>query len=123
MSFWWENFFQKTNEKFLNFCPEIFCSFLGAFWDIFAQSICTLIFNLSGRPDILLGYPAFCQKARCKKQGHCYFKKKETRLPLLFLITMTCFFATCFLTKTRYTIFFQGSKPSPLFISRIKGTD
>ena len=57
------------------------------------QSICTLISNLSGRPDIFLGSgtlkklgPKYgVQKAGCKKQGHCYLKKEETRLSFLFL--------------------------------------
>ena len=68
-------------------------------------------------------YPVFCQKARCKNQGHCYSKREKTRLPLPFWITMTRFFATCFLTKNWVPHFFQGLKPTPLFITRIKGRD
>ena len=60
---------------------------------IFVQAICTLISNLSGGPDIFLGSGTFKKlgtllfaKSRMqKKQGHCYSKREETRLPLLFL--------------------------------------
>ena len=59
------------------------------------ESICTHHSKLSGRDDILLGSgtlkklgtlrlgPLFFQGT--KKQGHCYSKREETRLPLLFL--------------------------------------
>ena len=52
---------------------------------IFDQSICTLISNLSGGPDIFLGSGTLkksgtkygVQKAGYKKQGHCYSKNEE----------------------------------------------
>ena len=47
---------------------------------------------LSGRPDIFLGFGTLkkkdpkngLQKAERKKQGHCYSKREEARLDLIF---------------------------------------
>ena len=73
-----------------------------------AESICTHYSNLSGRPDIFLGSgtlnirdPAFCKKQGAKKQGHCYSKRGETRLPLLFLNNNDLVFCTLLFSKSR----------------------
>ena len=66
---------------------------IAAFRHILDQSICTLISNLSGRPDICLGSGTFeklgpkyrVQKAGCKKQGHWYSKREKADWPLFFL--------------------------------------
>jgi hypothetical protein len=58
-----------------------------------AESICTHYSKLSGQPDIFLGSGTlkklgtllFAKSRVQKKQGHCYSKREETRLPLLFL--------------------------------------
>ena len=49
-----------------------------------------------------------CKKQGAKKQGHCYSKTEETRLPLLFLNNNDPgFFAPCFLKKAGCLIFFR----------------
>jgi hypothetical protein len=68
------------------------------------QSICTLISNLSGRPDIFLGSGTFktsgpkygVQKAGCKKQSHFYSKREEAAWPHLFLNNNDLVFCTLF---------------------------
>ena len=96
------------------------------------QSIYTLISNLSGRPDIFLGSATLkkwgpkngVQKPGCKNQGHCYSKREKARLPPLFLNNNDPAFCTLlFAPHILDPVFFQGGKPTPLFITRIKGTD
>ena len=87
------------------------------------QSICTLISNLSGKPDIFLGSGTFkklgpiyeVQKAECKKQ--C--AKNRVRMPLLFLNNNNPAFCTPYFGPD----FFQGLKPIHLFKTRIVGAD
>ena len=38
MSFWCQTSSKKPTELFLYFCPEIFCTFLGASWKLFQLS-------------------------------------------------------------------------------------
>ena len=59
------------------------------------------------------------KKVGCKKQGHCYSKREETRLPLLFLNNNDPFFCNLFWTS----YFFQGHKPTHVFKTRIVGAD
>ena len=35
--FWFHHLDKITNKIFLNFCPEIFCTFLGASWKLFGD--------------------------------------------------------------------------------------
>ena len=100
------------------------------FWRyIFTQSICTLIFNLSGWSDIFLGSgtlkklgpKCWVQKAGCKKQGHCYSKEKRPGCLLSFWITMTVFFAPCFLHLIFCTQFFSGCQTDPCFQNENSG--
>ena len=55
------------------------------------------------------------QKAGCKKQGHCCSKREEARLPLLFLITMTLFFAICFFQVHILGLIFIRVTNRPMF--------
>ena len=68
---------------------------IAAFRHILDQSICTLISNLSGRPDICLGSgtskklgPKYrVQKAGCKKIGSLLLKKRRGSLCTLLFAT------------------------------------
>ena len=61
MFLWNDNFFQNTNEIFLDFCPEFFCSFLGASWKLFGlfgDLVCNIINKEAYRkPQKLPGSP------------------------------------------------------------------
>ena len=61
-----------------------------------------------------MGYPVFCQKAGCKKPGHCYSKKMRQPGLFSFGITMTLFFAPCFLAKSRVPDFFKVQDPKKI---------
>ena len=82
-------------------------------WNISDQSICTYYSSLSGRPDIFLGSGTLkkgpiwvAKKEGCKKEGHCYSKREEARLLLLFLNNNDPgFFAPCFLQPIFWTFF------------------
>ena len=64
------------------------------------------------------------KKAGCKKQGHCYSKRKKAMLPLLFLInTDPVFWAQLFPGPYFGPDFFQGHKPTHFFKTRIVGAD
>ena len=101
-------------------------------YNSFDQPICTLISNLSGRPDIFLGSgtlkklgPKYgVQKAGCKKHGHCYSKREEEAWPLLFLNNNGPVFNTLiFEPYILDPIIFQGCKPTHVFKTRIMGAD
>ena len=62
----------------------------------------------------------------CKKQGHCYSKKGEARLPLLFLNNKKItdpVFRTLFLHFSFSTLFFQVRKPTQFFKTKIADAD
>ena len=76
MSFWSENFFQKTNEIFLDFCPEIFCSFLEASWKLLGLPG-DLVSNIINReayrkPKKLPGSPQEAIKIAGKKSRNIF---------------------------------------------------
>ena len=84
------------------------------------QSICTVISNLSGRSDIFLGSGNRIQNIESKKQGaknRVIVIQKEKRQPGLFpfWITMTLFFAPCFLHLIFWVWFFTGLQTDPYF--------
>ena len=66
---------------------------------LFAQSICShySCFENMGRFATLkkIRSKIWGSKSRVQKQGHCYSKKEEARLPLLFLNNNDPVFAPC----------------------------
>ena len=68
MSFWCHRFDQNNNENIvLDFCPEIFCSCLGASWKLFGAS-CRLPYK-----SYYLPTPQEAQKSYKKFQGRNIF--------------------------------------------------
>ena len=64
------------------------------------------------------------KKVGCKKQGHCYSKREETRLPLLFLNNNDPVFCNLLFSGPYLDlIFFQGHKPTHVFKTRIVGAN
>ena len=61
-----------------------------------------------------MGYPVFCQKAGCKKPGHCYSKRKRQPGLFSFWITMALIFAPCFLAKNRVPEFLKFQDPKKI---------
>ena len=57
------------------------------------------------------------QNAGCKKQDHCYSKREEARLPLLFL-TLFLHLAFC---NPYFWPFFSGSQTDPCFQNKNSG--
>ena len=55
----------------------------------------------------------------CKKQGHCYSKRKEAAWPLLFLNNND----PIFLQPIFWTFFLQGHKLTHVFKTRIVGAN
>ena len=64
------------------------------------------------------------KKAGCKKQGHCYSKREEARLPILFLNNNDPVFCNLLFSGPYFRPdFFQGHKPTHLFKTGIVGAD
>ena len=64
------------------------------------------------------------KKARWKKQGHCYSKREEARLPLLFLNNNDPVFCSLLFSGPYFgPDLFQGHKPTHVFKTRIVGAD
>ena len=86
--------------------------------DTIAPSISALdsCYEKWGRFETLkkMGYPVFCQKAGCKKPGHCYSKRKRQPGLFSFWITMTLIFAPCFLAKNRVPDFLKVQDPKKI---------
>ena len=61
-----------------------------------------------------------CKKQGAKKLGHCYSKREKAAFS--FWITMTLFFAPCFLNPYLGP-YFQGHKPTYVFKTWILGVD
>ena len=61
------------------------------------------------------------QKAGCKKQGHCYSKREETRLPLLFLNNNDLGFLHPAFFKKHGARFFTWSQTDPGFQNKNSG--
>ena len=82
-----------------------------------SQSLPLILVMKSGvglRPWKKMGYPVFCQKAGCKKPGHCYSKRKRQPGLFSFWITMTLIFAPCFLAKNRVPDFLKVQDPKKI---------
>ena len=63
------------------------------------------------------------KKAGCKKQGHCYSKREEARLPLLFLNNNDPVFCNLLFSGPYvfWTWFFSGSQTNPCFQNKNSG--
>ena len=93
-----------------------------------AQSICNHYSSLSGQPDIFLGSgtlkkgPIYgLQKSRAQKTGPLLKKiEKRPGCLLSFWVTMTLFFASCFLQCIFWT-FFSESQTDPCFQNKNSG--
>ena len=130
---------QKFFQRVLSYCDRGLkgqdCMYLVA------QSICTLISNWSGPPDIFLGSWTL-KKYRPSKSAPiflvyqvgliffrvCNFKKRFKifkKQPGLFSfwITMTLCFCTLLFATHILDLFLQGHKPTHVFKTRIVGTD
>ena len=87
--------------------------------------------SLLGRPDIHLGSGTLQRRSKiwiakkqdAKKQGHCYSKREEARLPLLFLSNNEPVFLHPAFCNPYFGPFFQGHKPTHVFKTRIVGAD
>ena len=65
--------------------------------------------------------PAFSKKQGAKKQGHCYSKREETRLPLLFLNNNDLGFLHPAFFKKQGAQFFSGAQTDPGFQNKNSG--
>ena len=95
---------------------------------LFAQSICShySCFENMGRFATLkkIRSKIWGSKSRVQKQGHCYSKKEEARLPLLFLNNNDPVFCTQLFSGPYFRPdIFQGHKPTHVFKTRIVGAD
>ena len=97
------------------------------FWAaIVAQSICThySCFENMGwfvtlKKVQIMGY----KNLGAKKQGHCYSKREEARLPLLFLSNNDPVLLHPYFWNPYFGSFFLGHKPTHVFKTRIVGAD
>ena len=106
-------------------CLKLFrnCKALNMDSYLLDQSIYTLIFNLSGGPDIFLGSGTLknqVQNMGWKGQGtknRAIVIQKERRQPNLFSfwIKITLFLKPCFLHPVFCSTFFSGSQTDPCF--------
>ena len=97
-----------------------------------APSICTNYSSLSGRPDIFWGSGTLKKRSKIwvaksrvqKKQGHCYSKREQARLPFLILSNNDpVFFCTLIFANHILNLFFLGRKLTHVVITRIVGAD
>ena len=85
-------------------------------WSV-AQSIYIYYSSLTGRPDIFLGSETskiWVAKSRVqKKQGHCYSKREQARLPFLILSNNDPGFFALWFSQPYFEPFFSWSQTDP----------